>query len=66
MDTTERFSDRVGDYVKYRPSYPESLVAALESRHGWDPARTVLADVGSGTGISSRLILTRGYAVHGV
>ena len=66
MDTTERFSDRVADYVKYRPSYPQSLVAALEARHGWDPAKIVLADVGSGTGISSRLFLERGYAVHGV
>ncbi|HEX7604212.1 MAG TPA: class I SAM-dependent methyltransferase [Polyangiaceae bacterium] len=66
MDTTERFSDRVADYVRYRPSYPEGLVAALEARHAWDPAKTVLADVGSGTGISSRLFLERGYAVLGV
>lgn len=66
MDSKERFSDRVSDYVKYRPSYPESLVAALEARLGWAPAKTVLADVGSGTGISSRLFLERGYAVHGV
>lgn len=66
MDTTERFSDRVADYVRYRPTYPRSLVAALEARHGWEPAKTVLADVGSGTGISSRLFLERGYAVYGV
>lgn len=66
MQTTERFSDRVADYVKYRPTYPESLVGQLEAKHGWDPQRTVLADVGSGTGISSRLFLARGYAVFGV
>ena len=66
MRATERFSDRVADYVKYRPGYPEGLVAALEARHRWDPQQTVLADVGSGTGIASRLFLARGYSVLGV
>lgn len=66
MEATARFSDRVADYVKYRPTYPESLIIQLEETHRWAPETTVLADVGSGTGISSRLFLSRGYAVFGV
>lgn len=65
MDSTARFADRVADYVKYRPSYPVAVVDVLEREHGLT-TRDVVADVGSGTGISSRLFLARGYEVIGV
>jgi ubiquinone/menaquinone biosynthesis C-methylase UbiE len=53
---TERFSDRVGDYIKYRPSYPDGVITTLRDECGLTPA-TVVADVGAGTGILTRLLL---------
>jgi SAM-dependent methyltransferase len=64
-DPTQRFSDRVEAYRRYRPSYPpevlDLLVAECELAPGW-----VVADIGSGTGILSRIFLDRGYRVFGV
>lgn len=65
MDPTRRFSDRVADYVRYRPGYPETLLATLVDEAGLRP-RSVVADVGSGTGISSELLLRSGARVVGV
>ncbi len=64
-DPTRRFSDRVELYVRYRPGYPDALVRALVDEVGLDPSWTV-ADVGSGTGISSELLLRTGCAVYAV
>jgi len=61
---TERFSDRVKDYVKFRPSYPSELFDYLEKTCGVKGKR--IADVGSGTGISTRLLLERGAIVDAV
>jgi SAM-dependent methyltransferase len=55
----------VDDYVKYRPSYPSALFDALERDCGL-AKRSVVADVGSGTGIASELLLERGYRVYGI
>lgn len=65
-DATRRFSDRVDDYVKHRPTYPVELVRLLERELGIAPERTRVVDVGSGTGISAELFLREGYAVTGV
>jgi SAM-dependent methyltransferase len=64
-DPTRRFSDRVDNYVKYRPGYPPEVLSHLRGVAGLTPASTV-ADVGSGTGISSRLFLDYGCAVFGI
>ncbi|MDT7808489.1 MAG: hypothetical protein QOJ70_2302 [Acidobacteriota bacterium] len=64
-DSTRRFSSRVEDYVRYRPGYPQALVRLLETECGLTP-RSVLADVGSGTGILSELFLRHGNRVYGV
>lgn len=64
-DPTKRFSDRVESYARYRPSYPEELLRLLEAECGLGPGVRV-ADVGSGTGILSRLLLKRGARVYGV
>ncbi|RYD50052.1 MAG: class I SAM-dependent methyltransferase [Verrucomicrobiaceae bacterium] len=61
----ERFSNRVANYIRYRPSYPEEMVALIEKEAGLSP-ESLIADIGSGTGISSELFLKRGYQVTGV
>jgi SAM-dependent methyltransferase len=64
-DPTGRFSDRVANYIAYRPTYPEALGDALRREVGLSAASTV-ADVGSGTGISSDLLLRLGCTVFAV
>jgi SAM-dependent methyltransferase len=64
-DPTERFSDRVDDYVRYRPGYPRALIDHLRER-GILHASSVVADIGAGTGISSALFLDAGCDVHAV
>lgn len=65
MEPTRRFSGRVENYALYRPSYPPETLDLLEAKCGLAPGAAV-ADVGSGTGILSRLLLERGAFVHGV
>lgn len=64
-DATTRFSDRVRNYVLYRPGYPPAVLDVLRRETGLSPAHAV-ADVGSGTGISARLFLDAGNTVHAV
>ena len=65
MNSTTRFSDRVDDYVKYRPSYPkESLDFLVKEFFLIRDSR--VADVGAGTGIFSALLLDRGLEVFAV
>ncbi|WP_118953522.1 class I SAM-dependent methyltransferase [Taibaiella helva] len=65
IDPTQRFSNRVDDYVRYRPSYPAELISRMQERYGWD-SDTLIADIGAGTGISSLLFLEAGYKVIAV
>ncbi len=65
MDPTRRFSDRVVDYVRYRPGYPRELIATLVEAGQLD-ATDVIADVGSGTGKLAELFLEFGNRVIGV
>jgi ubiquinone/menaquinone biosynthesis C-methylase UbiE len=60
-----RFSDRVEDYVRYRPSYPSSVIEFLAAKAGLSRAG-VVADIGSGTGIFTRLLLGTGAKVFAV
>lgn len=63
--STERFSRRVESYVRSRPSYPAAVAELLKIECGLTPGWQV-ADIGSGTGILSRLFLDRGCRVYGV
>ena len=65
LNPTGRFSDRVADYVRYRPSYPETLFDYLDKQIGGLKDCPV-ADVGAGTGIFSRQLLERGAEVSAV
>lgn len=64
-DPTARFSDRVTDYVRYRPDYPIAVVDTLAAHCGWS-APVDIADLGSGTGLSALGFLDRGHRVYGV
>ena len=61
----ERFSTRVENYVKHRPGYPPEVLGLLRAECGLTP-ESVVADVGSGTGILSELFLQNGNRVYGV
>ena len=62
---TSRFSNRVENYVKYRPPYPEEIVSFLEKTIGLRKNQRIV-DIGSGTGIFSELFLKNGYSVTGI
>lgn len=64
-DSTQRFSSRVADYVRYRPGYPPSLLQWLHDDIGL-PRSALVADIGAGTGISSELFLTAGHPLIAV
>lgn len=64
-DSTKRFSDRVDNYVRYRPSYPGELLRCLEENAGLS-RKSVVADVGSGTGIFTALVLPLAARVYAV
>jgi SAM-dependent methyltransferase len=64
-NATSRFSDRVENYVRYRPAYPAEAVAALRDECGLMPAHAI-ADIASGTGIWTRMLLENGNRVFGV
>lgn len=64
-DPTRRFSGKVENYVRYRPGYPPELPGLLGEECGLSPD-SVVADVGSGTGILSRVFLDNGNRVFGV
>lgn len=65
MDSAQRFTNRVEDYVKYRPHYPVELVTYLQQQFGLLPGKAI-ADIGAGTGISTALFLQAGYEVWAV
>jgi len=64
-DTIKRFTNRVEDYVKYRPNYPNKVLDLFVSEMNFR-ASSVVADIGSGTGISARMFLENGNTVFGV
>src|SRR5512138_2362812 len=60
-----RFTSRVEDYLRYRPSYPTEIMKNLSEDCGLTDG-SVVADIGSGTGFLSRLLLDAGCEVYGV
>jgi ubiquinone/menaquinone biosynthesis C-methylase UbiE len=64
-DSTERFSDRANEYAIYRPKYPPACIDFLCNQFHLNND-SVVADIGSGTGILSQLLLEKGCAVVGV
>ena len=65
VEGINRFSSRVENYVKYRPGYPRKVIDLLVSECGlWQDS--IVADVGSGTGILAELFLKNGNKVFGI
>lgn len=62
---TQRFSSRVGNYSRFRPSYPAAVLDILRQECAFTP-ESVIADVASGTGIFTRLLLENGNRVYGI
>lgn len=64
-DPTGRFTDRVDNYARYRPTYPAAVIKTLRESCGLS-ASTAVADVGSGTGILTALLLAEAGLVYAV
>jgi ubiquinone/menaquinone biosynthesis C-methylase UbiE len=62
---SERFSRKAEAYAKYRPTYPKEIIGILNSQIKFSKDR-IVADVGSGTGILSRIFLDNGNFVYGI
>jgi len=64
-DPKQRFTNRVADYVRYRPGYPPAVLDVLREECGLVP-ESVVADIGSGTGLLAQMFLENGNLVYGV
>lgn len=64
-DSTSRFSGRVENYAKFRPGYPDKVLDFLQRECQVTP-QSIIADIGSGTGIFTKILLERGCAVYAV
>ncbi len=64
-DATQRFTNRVTNYIRSRPGYPGAVYDHLQTRCGLHP-ESIILDVGSGTGLLSQLFLKQGHTVIGV
>src|SRR5580704_12473680 len=62
---TARFSGRVENYVRYRPGYPPEVLDLLRTECGLQPSH-IVADVASGTGVFTRLLLENGNPAFAV
>lgn len=65
MDMKQSFSNKVKDYVKFRPTYPSDALDYLYDIVKIDANSTVV-DIGAGTGKLSKLLVERGTNVIAV
>lgn len=65
VDSTQRFSSRVENYIKYRPHYPAAVIEVLRDDCQLTPSSRI-ADIGSGTGNLAELFLRNGNPVFAV
>jgi len=64
-NNTGRFSNRVENYILYRPRYPQGVFESLKAKCQLSET-SVIADIGSGTGFLAEGFLRLGYLVYGV
>lgn len=65
MDSKQRFSNRVKDYHKHRPAYPVGIISILKTEKSLPPD-AIIADIGSGTGMLSKLFFAQAKTVYAV
>ncbi len=65
IDPRQRFSNRVEEYRKHRPSYPDEIISFLKREHALSK-ESIVADIGSGTGMLTRLLFDHARLVYGV
>jgi SAM-dependent methyltransferase len=65
LNATQRFSSRVDNYIRYRPGYPTEILSLLKGECALK-RESAIADIGSGTGLLSRMFLENGNVVYGV
>ncbi len=65
QDPKTRFSSRVDRYIKYRPGYPQEVIKFLKEKKILSN-HSIIADIGSGTGILSEIFLKKGNKVYGI
>ncbi len=63
VENKSLFSGKASIYSRYRPGYPKDLIEILMKETGFNQG-WVVADIGSGTGILSRLFLENGNRVY--
>lgn len=64
-DPKQRFSNRVADYIKYRPKYPKDVIDILKRDIHLSP-HDIVADIGAGTGFLTELFLDNGNLTYAV
>ncbi|MDQ3194198.1 MAG: class I SAM-dependent methyltransferase, partial [Bacteroidota bacterium] len=64
-NSIDRFSNRVENYVKYRPHYPKEIISFLNNEIGLNPS-SLVADIGSGPGISAENFIENGNTVFAI
>ncbi|MFX1360829.1 MAG: class I SAM-dependent methyltransferase, partial [Promethearchaeota archaeon] len=65
LDPKKRFSSRVENYIKFRPNYPSEIIKFLKEKKILIKD-SIIADIGSGTGILSEIFLKNGNVVYGI
>lgn len=65
MDVKEKFTGMAQEYSAYRPNYPSEYISYLYEKNHLSNASKI-ADIGSGTGILTKLLLDRNIKVIAV
>lgn len=65
LESKTRFSDRVENYIRYRPGYPPGVIELMETACALRPD-SIVADIGSGSGKLSQMLLEHGNTVYAV
>lgn len=64
FNPTNRFSNNIKKYELYRPSYPKEIIEYFNKKI--DLKNMIVADIGAGTGIFTKLLLENGNKVYSI